>query len=157
VASHAALLAALTRLAGRVCSEAGLELVDLDLRGSSRSRILRVDVDRAGPRGVDVEDCKRVSELLGVALDESDPIGGSYRLDVSSPGIDRPIRSADDIRRNTGRRIAVTTREPVEGRLTFRGVLLGSAEGALMLAEEGDRRVSIPLDRIEKALQEAPF
>jgi ribosome maturation factor RimP len=157
VASHAKLLAELTRLAERICVDHGVELVDLDLRGSSRNRMLRVDVDRAGPRGVDLEDCRQVSEALGEALDESQLISDRYRLEVSSPGIDRPIRSADDIRRNIGRRVAVTTSEPVAGRRSFRGVLMGSSAEALLLVEQEDQRVSIPLDRIEKALQDVAF
>jgi len=158
--AHAMLVDALSAIAGPVCAQAGVELVEVRLSGSSRNRLVRVDVDRAGPDGVDLADCQRVSESLGAALEESDVIGDRYRLEVSSPGIDRPIRSADDIRRNTGRRILVTTTEPVDTRCSFRGVLLGANDGALLLAENAasdESRVRIPLDRIEKALQDTPF
>ena len=131
-----------------------MELVELTLRGSSRRRTLRVDIDRPGPRGVDLEDCKRVSELLGAAIEaDDDLIDGSYVLEVSSPGIDRPIRSVDDIRRNTGRRVVVTTREAAEERRSVRGLLAGQRNGILILEDEdrdddrdtlGKRRNSAP-------------
>ena len=95
-----------------------------------------------------------------MALEETNLIGDSYRLEVSSPGVDRPIRSADDIRRNIGRRIHVTTTEPVDSRCSFRGLLVGAHDGAILLAEgqvDDEQRVRIPLDRIEKAFQDVPF
>ncbi len=163
LAAHAALVDALCDMAGPLCAQAGVELVEVRLSGSSRNRLVRIDVDRAGSDGVRLADCQRVSESLGLALEETELIGDRYRLEVSSPGIDRPIRSADDIRRNTGRRILVTTSEPVGGRCSFSGVLVGARDGAILLSlgEQGARgdeeRVLIPLDRIEKAVQDGHF
>jgi len=155
---HASLLEALTGLAAGTAEEAGLELVDLTLRGSSRRRTLRVDIDRPGPRGVDLEDCRRVSELLGAAIDTAEGlIEGSYVLEVSSPGVDRPIRSADDIRRNTGRRVVVTVREPANGRRSFRGLLAGERNGAMILEDEGRNEIEIPLENVETARQDVEF
>jgi ribosome maturation factor RimP len=151
---HAALLDELQRLAGRAAEEAGVELVEVVLKGSSRRRSLRVDIDRAGPRGTDLEDCRRVSELLGAAIEETDAIRESYLLEVSSPGLDRPIRSADDIRRNTGRRIAVSVREPMEGRRLFRGLLEGERDGCILLCDDESGEIEIPLEKIEMARQE---
>jgi len=154
---HEALLDELTRLATRVAGELGVELVELSLRGPSRRRVLRVDIDRAGPRSVDLDDCKRVSDLLGVQIEESDVLQDSYVLEVSSPGVDRPIRTLDDIRRNTGRRIVVTTREPLDGRRSFRGRLDGALDGALRLTEGENAMVAIPLGAIEVARQDVEF
>lgn len=155
---HATLLEGLRRLAGRAAEEAGVELVDFALRGSSRRRTLRVDIDRAGPRGVDLDDCKRVSELLGAAIDdEEDLIEGSYVLEVSSPGVDRPIRSPEEIRRNTGRRVVVTTREPAGDRRTVRGLLAGQRDGALIVEDEERNEIEIPLENVETARQEVEF
>jgi ribosome maturation factor RimP len=151
---HEQLLAKLREIASRVAEEAGVELVDLALRGSGNRRRLRVDIDKSGPRGIDLDDCQNVSKALGSALDEADPIGGSYVLEVSSPGADRPINSADDIRRNTGRRIVVTTEDPEEGKQSFRGVLLGETNGCLKLAEEGNEEVEIPLGKVRIARQD---
>jgi len=155
---HAALLDSLRRLAARAVEECGLELVELMLRGSSRRRTLRVDIDRPGPRGVDLEDCKRVSESLGAAIDaDDDLIEGSYLLEVSSPGIDRPIRSFDDIRRNTGRRIVVTTRGAAEERRSVRGLLKGRRDSVLLLEDEDRNEIEIPLENVETARQDAEF
>jgi ribosome maturation factor RimP len=144
----------LTGIASRVAEEAGVELVEVVLRGSGNRRRLRVDIDKEGPRGVDLDDCQKVSKALGAALDEADPIGGSYVLEVSSPGANRPISSPDDIRRNTGRRIVVTTEEPDEGKRSFRGLLLGEANGCLRLADEGNGEIDIPLGKVQIARQD---
>jgi ribosome maturation factor RimP len=155
---HASLLEGLRRLAARVVEEAGVELVDLALRGSSRRRTLRVDIDRAGPRGVNLDDCKRVSEALGAAIEEEDElIDGSYVLEVSSPGVDRPIRSPEDIRRNTGRRVVVTTREADEGGRSIRGLLAGQRNGVLILEDEARNEIEIPLENVETTRQDVEF
>jgi ribosome maturation factor RimP len=119
--------------------------------------LVRLDVDRPGPEGVGLEDCKRISEQVGRALEEEDLIPGSYVLEISSPGVDRPIVSDDDIRRNTGRRVRVTTTDPVDGRRRFAGVLVGGDEGSLEVRTEGDEVVRIPRDHIEKACQDITF
>ncbi len=154
---HEELLGELRRLAERLLAGSGLELVDLGLRGSTRRRVLRLDIDRAGPQGIDLEDCKRVNDLIGKALEEDDPIQGGYVLEVSSAGIDRPLVTDDDIRRNIGRRIVVTTTEPIDGQREFRGVLVGRLENALQLSEEGSEAVLVPRDKIEKARQDVSF
>jgi ribosome maturation factor RimP len=154
---HAELLDELRRVALAEAEAAGVELVDLTLKGSSRKRILRLDIDRAGPQGVDIEDCKRMSEAIGAAIEAGDLIRGSYVLEVSSPGVDRPIRSADDIRRNTGRRVVVTTNEPVAGKRAFRGLLVGKGDGSLRLAEKDNEETEIPLKKIETARQDVGF
>jgi ribosome maturation factor RimP len=155
---HAALLEGLRSLAERAAAEAGVEFVDLSLRGSSRRRTLRVDIERPGPQGVNLDDCKRVSETLGAAIDaQEDLIDGSYLLEVSSPGVDRPIRSPEDIRRNTGRRIVVTIRESAESRRSIRGLLAGLREGVLILEDEGRNEIEIPLEKIETARQDVEF
>jgi ribosome maturation factor RimP len=152
---HAVLLAQLERLAARVVGDVGLELVDLMLRGSSKKRVLRLDIDRAGPGGVRLEDCQLASGHVGAAIEEADLIQGSYVLEVSSPGIDRPIRTDDDIRRNTGRQVRIETTELFEGRRTFAGVLVGGALDWLELRIDDETVLRIPRDRIQTAHQEA--
>jgi ribosome maturation factor RimP len=144
------------RLARPVVADLGLEIVDTAFRRRGSRWHLRIDIDRAGARGVGLEDCERVSGALGVALEDSGVLEDAYVLEVSSPGLDRPIRTDDDIRRNTGRAVVVETREPVEGRRSFRGVLLGADRDALRLREaEGETRV--PRSLVVKAHQEIGF
>ena len=152
--SRTALEEELAELLGPVVESEGLELVELVLRGGGGIRTLRLDVDRAGARGVGLEDCQRLSRAVEAKLEETDPIPSKYVLEVSSPGVGRPIRSRDDIRRNTGRRVVVTTAEPVEGSCSHTGLLLGSDGGDLLLQEEGEHRVRIPLAGVVRAFQE---
>jgi ribosome maturation factor RimP len=116
--------------------------------------MIRVDIDRAGPQGVSLDDCKRVSRALEAALDVYEPLGSRYVLEVSSPGLDRPIRTADDLRRNRGRRVEVTTSEPFGGRTGLRGVLLESDGTCLRLREDELGELSLPLGQVAFARQE---
>ena len=153
-ARHEALQDDLRRIAERVLVEAGLELVELRLGGSSHRRLVRLDIDRRGSTGVNLEDCQQISREIGRALDETELLTGSYLLEVSSPGIDRPIQAEADIRRNTGRRIVVATTEPIDESRDFHGVLLGSESGHLVLQLDDDRVVRIRLDNVQSARQD---
>lgn len=147
----------LFRLASQVIEHDGLELVELQLRGSGASRVLRVDIDRAGPRGVSIDDCQRVSRALSSALDTCELLPFAYCLQVSSPGVERPIRSADDIRRNTGRLVRVVTEDSEHGRRAFRGRLRGAEAGCLVLETATDSSLRLCLDSIVEARQDLPF
>jgi ribosome maturation factor RimP len=116
-----------------------------------------VDIDRAGPSGVKVDDCKRVSRALGDALDESDMIEARYILEVSSPGIDRPIMTDDDYRRNVGRKLAITTAPEGGGQQQFRGELLGMEKGLIRLRTKQGSETQIPLSGVVKACQDVAF
>ncbi|MCP3978052.1 MAG: ribosome maturation factor RimP [bacterium] len=157
VTRHEQLVSAVNELTRDVVAQVGLELVEIRLRGSSRRRTLRVDIDRAGPAGINLDDCQRASHAIGEALEESDLIPGSYVLEVSSPGADRPIQSAEDIRRNTGRKILVETDDPEAGRKTYRGVLLGSADGGLSIRDSENQEVHLPLETIQIVHQDVGF
>ncbi len=154
---HAVLLEELERLVAKVVGDVGLELVELTLRGSSKKRVLRLDIDRAGPTGIGLEDCRLASGHVGAALEEVGLIENSYVLEVSSPGIDRPIRTDDDIRRNAGRRVQIETIEPIEGRKVFAGVLVRGEADWLEIRIDDEEILKIPRDRIQMARQEASF
>jgi ribosome maturation factor RimP len=106
----------------------GVELVDVRWSGRGRGAVVRVIIDRAG--GVTLDDCERVSNAASAVLDAADPIPSSYRLEVSSPGAERPLRSVDDWRNALGRRINVRLRSG-EGERVLEGMLLSlSVESA---------------------------
>lgn len=115
-----------------VAEDRGLELVAVELLGSGRNRIVRVTIDRpgataaAGERGtgVTIDDCATLSRELSALLDVEDPIEGPFHLEVSSPGVERPLRKRRDFERFVGEEIAVRHRTE-EGRRTVRGILRG--------------------------------
>ena len=110
----------------------GYELVDLE---SSRGGLLRVFID--APRGITVDDCARVSNHLSRALVVE---GIDYeRLEVSSPGLDRPLKRLEDYGRFAGRKASVRLRLPRDGRRRFEGMLAGVEEGSVLLEVEGER------------------
>jgi ribosome maturation factor RimP len=154
---HAELVRRVEAAAARAALAEGVELVEVSVRGPSRKRLVRVDIDRVGTAGVGLADCKRVSDALGRILDEDDVIPGSYVLEVSSPGTDRPIRTAADLRRNTGRRLVVTTAEPIGGRREFRGLLVQATGDSMTLQIDDREAVEIPLERIANAHQDIGF
>ena len=100
----------------------GFELVDVELAGSQHQCTLRVYID--GPAGVTVDNCASVSRQLSALLDVEDPLPGHYTLEVSSPGLDRPLVKPEDFKRFIDEKIKVKMRQPVQGRKNFAGRLL---------------------------------
>jgi ribosome maturation factor RimP len=142
------------QISERVTASQGLELVDLELRGGGKARLLRLFIDKPG--GVTHEDCAFVSRELGTILDVEDAIpGGSYTLEVSSPGLDRKLVKAADYERFAGNRVRVSTREPVEGNRHFDGRLQGLRDGRVAVEVSSKklpaRIVEIELGNIDKA------
>jgi ribosome maturation factor RimP len=119
-------------IAAQVGASSGVEVVEVDMRGSGGSRMLRVFIDKPG--GVTHEDCANVSRELSTVLDVEDAVpGGPYVLEVSSPGLDRKLSKAADFERFIGSRIKLTTRTPVNGNRHFEGRLQSFHEGRLTL------------------------
>src|SRR5271170_605010 len=119
-------------IAAKVGASSGVEVVEIDMRGSGGSRMLRVFIDKPG--GVTHEDCANVSRELSTILDVEDAIsGGPYVLEVSSPGLDRKLSRAADFERFTGSRVKLTTRTPVNGNKHFEGKLQSFQDGRLTL------------------------
>lgn len=151
------MLEALQGAARRVVDAVGVELVELALRGSGKRRVLRIDIDRAGPHGVNLDDCKAVSDALGELLESEELFQDRFTLEVSSPGIDRPIRTDDDLRRNTGRRVRATTATAIDGRVQFRGLLRGSTATDLQLDEDDLGPLALPRRQILSLKQDTEF
>jgi ribosome maturation factor RimP len=176
----------LRREAARVAGSHGLDLFDLQFRRESTGWVLRVIVDRIpgsasgapgaigasgaggapGTEGatvteeaVTIDDCRRVSEDLSALLDvnaELLPADRAYTLEVSSPGLDRPLRGQDDYQRFTGRLAKIVTRQPVDGQSHFAGRLSG-LDGDVVLVAEGRRIHRVPLGLISRARLEVEF
>jgi ribosome maturation factor RimP len=122
----------------------GFELVDVQMTREGASRVLRVTIDRADG-GLDLDTIAGASERISRRLDLEgfDPGPGSYRLEVSSPGIERPLRRPEQFRRRIGELVAVKTVEPVDGSTTHRGALVSAdAEAIVVAADGGEVRVS---------------
>src|SRR6476661_6879817 len=118
-------------IADRVAASSGLEVVEVELRGGGKARMLRIVIDKLA--GVTHEDCANVSREVGTILDVEDAISGSYTLEVSSPGLDRKLIRPADYERFTGSRIKLTTRLPVNGSHHFEGRLESFQQGRLTL------------------------
>lgn len=116
--------------------EQGYELVELELARQGRSAVLRLFIDKSGG-GITLEDCALASRVLGPVLDELDLIGEQYLLEVSSPGIARPLRKLADFERFTGEEIKLVTHAPAGGRKKFTGILRGIQDGQIAVDCEG--------------------
>ncbi len=127
---------------------AGYELVHVELSGGGRHRVLRVYID--GPHGVSVDDCAAVSRQLSALLDVEDPLPGQYVLEVSSPGLDRPLVRLEDFQRFTGEQAKLRTVLPVDGRRNFSGRIAGT-EGARVVLDTGTGCIEFALEQIESA------
>jgi ribosome maturation factor RimP len=141
-------LAKIREAAERVARSEGVEIVDVEWK-VGRQRLLRVYIDK--PQGITHGDCQRVSEQLGVLLDVEELVPGPrYVLEISSPGLDRKLKSSAEFERFAGRRARISLAEPVEEAKFYEGRLAGVADGMVRLEVDG-RVVLLPLDRIRKA------
>jgi ribosome maturation factor RimP len=158
------------KAAERVARSYGLDVFDVQLRREAVGLVLRVIIDRPDPGkplppeqdAVGIEDCQRVSQDLSALLDVeeeelgADALGQAYTLEVSSPGLDRPLRHAADYRRFNGRKAKLVTIEPVDGQSAFAGRLAGIDEGVVLL-EDGRKVHRVPLAQIKRARLDVEF
>src|SRR5438034_1930348 len=132
-----------------IAARYGLETVEIALSGEAHRAVLRVLMDRL-EGGITVEECARVSEALSRQLDLYDLFEHPYTLEVSSPGLDRPLRNDADFRRFAGKKAELRTYGPVDGQRHFRGILLGVIGDAVVLQLDG-RQVQVPKNQIAQA------
>jgi ribosome maturation factor RimP len=149
-------------IANRVAASYGLEIFDVSFRREGPGMVLRVQIDRPGPaataeESVSVADCANVSRDLSAILDVDDVVAAAYTLEVSSPGLDRPLTRSDDYERFAGRFAKLVLREAVDGQKYFKG-RLGGVDGGHVLIDGEDRRTHrVPLDIIARANLEVEF
>ena len=138
----------ITELADSVAGQNAVDMVDVELAGSSRKPLIRIFIDREN--GVTLEDCERFSRGLSALLDVEDPIPSAYVLEVSSPGLDRPLKKLRDFERSTGKLVRIITREMIEKQNIFRGRIT-RVEGDTITLFFDDKEIDIPFDQISKA------
>ena len=138
----------------------GIELVDIEFGRVGRDPLLRLFIDKNG--GITLDECADVSRELSLILDVEDAISSNYTLEVSSPGLDRPLKKQSDYERFTGRLIKIRTYEPLPDdkgnkRKTFLGKLEGLVDGVVKMTLAEGQTASIPIDRVAKANLEFEF
>lgn len=137
------------RLAESMAGQYGIELVDVEIAGSARKPFVRVYVDKE--QGVTLDECERFSRALSALFDVEDPIPTAYVLEVSSPGLTRPLKSPRDFERSVGKLAKIVTREPIGSQNVFVGRIVKAAGGRLSVQEKDRDAVEIPLGLIAKA------
>jgi ribosome maturation factor RimP len=162
MARDADIVAIVRTIAAGVAATLGLEIFDVQFRREAGGMVLRIQVDRPGPAAtaedsVSIEDCAKVSRDLSAILDVEDAVPSAYILEVSSPGLDRPLRKADDYQRFAGRRAKVVMREAIDGQGFFKGRLAGVEEHDVLIDADDGRRHRVPLTAITRANLEVEF
>jgi len=141
--------ARIRELVERIATPMGLEVVLVEIKGAGSRPVLRAYIDKPG--GITLADCERLSKRLSVVLDVEDWIPFSYALEVSSPGLDRPLVKTEDFQRFAGKKARIRSRIPVEGQKNFKGRILGVTAGMLELEVAPGRQVEIAVGEIERA------
>ena len=143
-------------VAQRVTNDRGFELVDVELKRAAGNSLLRLYVDKPG--GIGLDDLQSVSEEVSAILDAEDPIEGHYTLEVSSPGLDRPLRTEADYRRFAGKLAKLSSYEPFEGRRHWTGRIVGCEGGVVTLElEKGEGEARVPLAKVSHGRLEVEF
>lgn len=140
----------ITEIANRVGASEGIEIADVELKGTGRQRLLRIFIDK--PQGVSHADCEFVSKQVGTILDVEDVIpGGSYTLEVSSPGLERRLKKPQDFQRFLGQKAKVVLREPISARRHWEGTLSDFSNGVIRLQPPTGEPVEFELAMVERA------
>ena len=135
-------------LAKRIADEQGVEVFDIELLGKGKL-LLRVAIDKEG--GVTLDDCERFSKSLGALLDVEDVIHRAYTLEVSSPGLDRPLRNLREFEKNKGKLARIVTVEKIENQNFLVGRIAEVSDNDFVTLLVNDRAIDIPYDKIAKA------
>jgi len=155
-------LAQIRTIAERVTASRGLTVWDVQSRREATGHVVRVIVDRPGPaatpeESVSIEDCEQVNREISTILDVEDPLPFAYTLEVSSPGLNRPLRDAADYERFSGRLAKVVVREAVDNQKAFEGRLRGIESAHVLLEGSKGRVHRLPLDLITRGRLEVEF
>ncbi|HXF27776.1 MAG TPA: ribosome maturation factor RimP [Bryobacteraceae bacterium] len=148
--SREAVASKIAEIAERVAASEGIEVVETQVLGGGKARLVRIFIDK--PEGVSHADCERISKDVGTILDVEDVVpGGSYTLEVSSPGVERKLSLPRDFERFVGQKAKIVLREPVENSRHWQGVLAGFSDGLVTLEPQAGKTIQFPLAQVEKA------
>lgn len=140
----------LWELAAEAASGLGLELDDVELLGQGARTILRVTIDRPGDESISLDDCTAMSRDFSALLDVEDPLQGRYTLEVSSPGLDRPLKALRHYEKNIGKLVKIVLKEKQDGQGFFLGRLTGANNKIVVLDVRGEA-VTIAMDNVKRA------
>jgi len=135
-------------LADSIAGQFAVDIVDVELSGSSRKPLIRIFIDKEN--GVTLDDCGKFSRALSALLDVEDPIPTAYVLEVSSPGLDRPLKVMRDFERSIGKLVRIVTRTKIDEQYVFTGRLT-RVEGEHIILSFDDKEMEIPFDQISRA------
>jgi ribosome maturation factor RimP len=152
----------LRAIAERVAASHGLEIWDIQSRRETVGHVVRVFIDRPGPsatpeESVSIGDCEQVNREISTILDVEDPLPFAYTLEVSSPGLDRPMRSPGDYRRFAGRLVKIVVKEAVDNQKAFEGRLRGLEQEDVLLEAPNGRLHRLPLRLVTRARLDVEF
>lgn len=137
-------------IAGRAARREGLSVWDVELAGSGRRRVLRIFIDKPG--GATLEDCEKISQQVGTVLDAEDVVPGEgYQLEVSTPGVERRLRTASHFQQCLGGKARLQLKEPVDGQRRWEGVIEDVERECVVLRIETGKTIRIRMETIEKA------
>ena len=137
------------KIAAQAAKENGVEFVHSEIVGSKRNMTVRIYIDK--PEGVTLEDCSTVSRAIEAVIDEDDFMPSSYVLEVSSPGLERPLFSIQDFEKFTGKKAKVKTSEAIGGQANFNGRINAVEDSEIVFEDKTNGTVRIPFDKVAKA------
>ncbi|URN93447.1 MAG: ribosome maturation factor RimP [Candidatus Pristimantibacillus lignocellulolyticus] len=146
--STSAINTAIEAMVSPFLNENGFELVDIEYIKEGGNWFLRIFVDKEG--GIDIDECVRISEYVSEQLDTHEPISGAYFLEVSSPGVERPLKKPKDVEKSIGKNVFVTTYEPVDGMKEFEGQLI-AFDGEELTVRVGKKEYTVPYAKVASA------
>jgi ribosome maturation factor RimP len=140
----------ITAIAERAARREGLEVWNVEVAGAGRGRIVRIYIDK--PEGVTLDDCELISQQVGTVLDVEDVIPDQhYRLEVSSPGVERRLLKPEHFARFAGEKVRVALREPIENRRRWEGTVRGVEDGVILFEADGGTTLRLGMEQIDKA------
>src|SRR5215471_8608452 len=144
-----AVVSKIEEIAQRVAQSEGIEVVEVEFKGSGGNQLLRISIDK--PEGVSHADCELISQQVGTILDVEDVMPGHYTLEVSSPGVERKLLKPKDFERFHGKKVRIILHEPVENQRNWEGTLAGYDDGVVTLETSAAKTVQFRLDQVSRA------